>query len=267
MLEADFDEFEQMLGAVCSLLSRGNYEPSAANTALYFRALARFSLSDVRAAFDAHVGDSQRGRYVPTPADLIAQLEAREGADGRPGSEEAWAIAFRSTDESQTVVWTPEIAEALGVAQPLLDARDKVAARKAFIEAYERIIVTARQRRTPVTWSVSEGHDPRERARVVGEAVIAGLIPPHSYEALPAPRGATPLLTMSQGIPDHVRESLLKLREWLTQGGEEEGADAAGKAKTAALKREAAERVRAFGVPIPTQEPVRPFCETEKDES
>jgi hypothetical protein len=38
------------------------------------------------------------------------------------------------------VVWTDEIVQALAVAKPLLDARDKVAARMAFCQAYERLV-------------------------------------------------------------------------------------------------------------------------------
>lgn len=78
MLDSDLDQFGQMLDAVCSLLSRGTYQPSPTNTALWFRALSAHSIEDVRAAFDAHVKDPERGRFVPTPADILRQIHGDE---------------------------------------------------------------------------------------------------------------------------------------------------------------------------------------------
>lgn len=75
MTEADFDEFADMLDAVCSMLSRGTYTPNATAIALFFRSLEEYDLATVRAAFAAHVKDPRRGRYVPVPADIIAKIQ------------------------------------------------------------------------------------------------------------------------------------------------------------------------------------------------
>lgn len=102
---------------------------------------------------------------------LAAVLERVEEEDGRPGADEAWSIALASADEAETVVWTDEMAQAFGVAQPVLEARDKVGARVAFRDAYERIVREARAAGAPCRWVVSIGHDAERRAVALQAAV------------------------------------------------------------------------------------------------
>lgn len=246
MREPDYAEFSKLLDAVCGLLSRGTYTPNAVNTALWFRALQQHSLDAVRAGFDAHVKDPQRGRFVPTPADIIAQIEGTAAADGRPGAEEAWAIALRSRDESETVVWTQEIAEAIGIARPILEVGDEVGARMAFKEAYNRLVDDARRKQTPASWSVSLGFDPKRRDEAVRAAVDAGRLP---MAALPAPeQEGQPLLTLadSDRIPEHVRQELRRLTESLRSGLDRPSLDAKARADTEARKAEAKQRAEEY---------------------
>lgn len=235
MQPADAAAFTDMLDAVCSALSRGNYKASAANTAIYFRALRRYPLEVVRAAFDAHVSDPTRGRFVPVPADLIAQIDAMQSDDGRLGGEEAWALALRSQDENVTVVWTVEVAEAFKSARSVLAGGDEVGARMAFKEAYARIVRVARAEQVPVQWQASLGYDPQQRDQALAEAIAAGLLPAPGAQLtgfsgeplqLPAPR-ATGLLLLEGGqlagddqhqpvpAPPEAREALRALREQL----------------------------------------------------
>lgn len=175
MREEDFGEFTAMLDGVCQLLTRGGYVPSPTNSAMFFRALARYSLADVRRAMDLHVSDPVRGRFAPVPADLIAQIEAAAAkSDGRPGPEEAWAMI--PLDESGSVVWTDEMARAFGAAIGLLQDGDRVAARMAFKEAYARECEAARRAGTPANWSPSLGHDPRGHTEALRAAVEAGRV-------------------------------------------------------------------------------------------
>ncbi len=259
MRDTDLQPFAEMLDAVCGLLSRGNYAPNAANTALWFRALREHSIEVVRAGFDAHVRDPQRGRYVPTPADVIAQIEGTAATDGRPGAEEAWAIALRARDEADTVVWTREIAEALGIARPILDMGDEVGARMAFRESYARLVDGARRQHMPVSWDVSLGFDPQRRDEAVRAAVEAGRLP---MTALPAPASNdVPLLTLADSprVPEHVREELRRLSESLRAGMEKPGADALARAETADRKAEAlrrtAEYARQHAISMQCQQP------------
>lgn len=113
-----------------------------------------------------------------TVADVISRLD-----DGRPGPEEAWAMLPR--DESASVVWTDEMAQAFGVAVPLLED-DPIQARMAFLEAYRGKVQAARDAGWPVKWTPSLGHDSRGREAVILEAVQKGrLSAPHAQKLLP----------------------------------------------------------------------------------
>ena len=108
-----------------------------------------------------------------TLAAVIARID-----DGRPGPDEAWAMIPRT--EAETVVWTDEMAQAWGAAQPLLDAGDAVAARMTFREAYARIVTASRAERKPATWFASLGTDKNGREGPTPEAMTIGRIG-HSY--------------------------------------------------------------------------------------
>ena len=104
-------------------------------------------------------------RGMLTVQDVVSRLD-----DGRPGPEEAWAALPMS--ESNSAVWTDEMSEAFGVASPLLEAGDKIAARMAFREVYLARVMAARDAAgRPVNWTATLGHDPRSREGVLIEAV------------------------------------------------------------------------------------------------
>lgn len=97
-------------------------------------------------------------------SDIIVRIE-----DGRPDADEAWAMMPRS--ESSSVVWTDEMAQAWGVASPLLQAGDMSAARAAFKETYTKAVLRARINRKPANWTPSLGNDVAGRDRVLLDAV------------------------------------------------------------------------------------------------
>ena len=108
---------------------------------------------------------------------LAAILQRIQAADGRPGKDEAWAIAVTTNDEFETVVLTDEIQLALAAAKPVLDVGDKIGARMAFISAYERFVGQAREDAKPVNWHVSVGFDANRRIQAVTRAVELKRIP------------------------------------------------------------------------------------------
>lgn len=248
MLENEFDEFQTLLNATCSLLSRGTYTPNPMNTALFFKSLSRYDIGTVRGAFESHIRDRERGRFVPLPADIIAQIESASANDGRPGDEEAWAVALRSADEAATVVWTDETARAMGEARPVLMAGDKVGARMAFKAVYARLVVEARQQRIPVKWSASLGHDAESRNATLLPHIEAGRLPntllqiatqPLSLLLESATKAGNP-----NGPPEAVLAELRDLREKLSAPKPERVSDdAAGKQQTAELKADAMKSV------------------------
>ena len=168
----DFDSFTGMLDTVSGMISRGRYTPSADHAAVFFEALRPFTLPQVSAAFTAHVRDPERGKFAPTPADVIAQIVAVSPSDGRPGVEEAWAML--PAGEGDTVVWTAEMAEAHAACAPLLAEGDRIAARMTFKEVYAKAVTRNVSAAQPVKWQASLGWDMEKRKRVLMAAVKEG---------------------------------------------------------------------------------------------
>lgn len=125
---------------------------------------------------------------------LAAILEKIEelNPDGRPGADEAWAMI--PMDEDTSAVMTQEMAQALHIAQPLLDAGDKIAARMAFKESYNRIVDANKQNGIKPEWFPSLGQDKAGRDSVLAEAVRLGrLTAEHAIRLLP-PEKIAPML-------------------------------------------------------------------------
>lgn len=140
-------------------------------------------------------------RGVLTVHDVVSRLD-----DGRPGPDEAWSML--PLDESQSAVWTDEMAAAFGVARRLLENGDKVGARMAFREKYAKLVNEARDKGKRVNWSPTLGEDPYGRWSVLETAVKEGRLPlqyaqqfepnlrlPMSDEGLALIEGVIPRLT------------------------------------------------------------------------
>lgn len=210
-----------------------------------------------------------------------AILERIEEGDGRPGADEAWAIAISAQDEAETVVWTDEIAHAFGVAKPILDARDKVGARMAFRDAYERMVRESRLACQPVRWVASIGHDPERRATALsaavalrridaqgvqhmlpggeGSAVVSALLSGETQALLSAPGlSKAEQKAMARGV-DRVRKHLADIeRKQAQRAAEEEKNRRSDQEHAARLQAEMRSKVAAFaaerGVSIPGYE-------------
>lgn len=242
MREQDLDPFLTMLDDVASLLNHGKTLTSG-HKSMFFRALSKHSIDSVRAAFDAHVKDPQRGRFMPVPADILAQIEGLAADDGRPGPEEAWACALRSADENNTVVWTDEMAQAWAVASSVYAEGDEVGARMAFKETYNRLVDAARRARRAPSWAASLGFDVRQRDEVIGAAHIAGRLPAPEFIALPAPEQAFAAIAGNASAPAGIREGLLALRDKLAARNEGPTQAQIDREHTDGLKTESAQRV------------------------
>ncbi|MBK1732773.1 hypothetical protein [Thiococcus pfennigii] len=137
---------------------------------VWWAALERYPWEAVRAALNAHAAACQ---FAPAPADIVARVTA---GDGRPGGDEAWAIAVAALDEAETLVWTEEIAQAWGIARPVCED-DAVGARKSFLAAYERLVAAARERLEPARWHATLGTDPGRRRLALTRAAETGRLP------------------------------------------------------------------------------------------
>jgi hypothetical protein len=185
MRTEDLPQFAALLADV--LAGYGKPLPEKAEIGIWFKQLSPFLPSTIKQAFEAY--RIERPDFAPAPNGIVARCKL---LDGRPDENEAWAVALTSQDEHETVVWTTEMAEAFGLARPLLESGDEIGARMAFKDAYKRLVGEARALNKPAAWSVSAGWDAARRQVAVQKAVVAGLLAgPQPHLALPNESGQT----------------------------------------------------------------------------
>jgi bacterioferritin-associated ferredoxin len=182
--------------AVCAALTQTQM-PEAAARAMA-EDLARYPHFHVLGAL-TRCRRELRGRM--TLADVIERLD-----DGRPGPQEAWAIVAPTfANEGPTVVWTDEMAEAMGVAQK---CGDVVAARMAFLESYRTLCQRSRDAGAPAHWTPSLGWDKNGRDGPLLDAVAAGKLPAaHIEQFLIGDTARADLLRLAP--PDQAKKAVL----------------------------------------------------------
>lgn len=160
---------EQILQAIVVTAELTGTELSPAAQAVMVDDLMPYPLRAVLAAL-TRCRKELTGRLT-----LAAVLERLADYDGRPGAEEAWGmVAAALTDERESIVWSDEMAEASIPARELMSLGDKVGARMAFRESYERLVHEARDAGKSPRWTASAGTDPERRAAVLMRAVELG---------------------------------------------------------------------------------------------
>jgi len=179
LTDAQHDEVLKLVYATAEVLGQ---EMRASAGVLIAEDLSVYPFCEIRSAL-ARCRAELHGKLT-----LAAIVERIPSANAHLSGNEAWALALHSTDEQETVVWTPEIVRAFAAAKPVLDGRDKVGARMAFLAAYERELATAKAEARPPEWTVSLGHDLQRREIVLVDAVRAGKLPaPKVAHLLPPP--------------------------------------------------------------------------------
>ena len=111
-----------------------------------------------------------RGRLYP--ADIVSRIMMD---DGRPSADEAWAMLPRS--ESESVVWSDEMAEAYGVVTSIIYT-DQFSARKSFVAAYQRIVDKNRDYGIAPHWTPSLGTYEPGRNQAIIDAVYKHRLSP-----------------------------------------------------------------------------------------
>lgn len=187
MRDSDKSKFLKMMQATLAV-----YDKTATpeTVGLWWNLLGCYEFADVEQAFGQYL-KSAEGRFSPKPASIISIIDAMR-PDGRPGADEAWAMIPMS--EYASAVMTQEMAEALHIAQPLLDAGDKIAARMSFREAYNRIVDANKRNGVKPSWFPSLGQDKEGRDSVLAEAVRLGRIGAEHAIGLVAPDKIAPML-------------------------------------------------------------------------
>lgn len=204
-----------LAAAICATAEAMGQEMNPGTAAMMAEDLCAYPVAVVRAALKA-CRLEVKGKLAM--ADILQRVQA---ADGRPGKDEAWSIALTASDESETVVMTAEIQQAMAASRPVLMLGDKVGARMAFMSAYERLVTKARAEALPATWSVSIGFDPVRRVTAIESAVRMQLITQQSGAKYLADLRIAPITTDGQAIAGLLTGSAVqaspKLREKLAE--------------------------------------------------
>ncbi|MCU7645628.1 hypothetical protein [Pseudomonas piscis] len=169
--EMDDQQVAGLAAAICATAEAMGQEMNPGTAAMMAEDLCAYPVPMVKAALKA-CRFEVKGKLAM--ADILQRVQI---ADGRPGKDEAWAIAMTTNDEFETVVLTDEIQLALAAAKPILDGGDKIGARMAFIDAYQRFVSQAREDAKPVNWHVSVGFDANRRTQAITKAVQMQRIP------------------------------------------------------------------------------------------
>lgn len=165
MTENDIDAFFLMLDETFDALGKTPAAKiiSASAKAIFFRACAEHSIDDVRAALDHHCRTKV---FTPVPSDINTFCTAlRGGSHQWLGGNEAWGRltfpskpkTFKRTNEYGDMVtrtdhreaeagpclMNQQMAQALAVAQPQIDAGDLIPARVTLVDGADAIPVTA----------------------------------------------------------------------------------------------------------------------------
>jgi hypothetical protein len=190
--------------------------------ALWANGLQCFPDHIIERAVYAHIQNPDRGRFAPRLAEIIGNCDALSPGAKWLGAEEAWSQMPRG--EGESAMLTNEAAEALAAANDLIAAGDKVAARMAFKEAYERLVAKAKMEGRRPAYFFSAGRDMDGREKVLVDAVrnnliaadhVPKLLPPDRVEGVLRSAGVTnhPLLAPPSNTGKaKVRELLLTLK-------------------------------------------------------
>lgn len=217
MLESDKKEFAEI---VRTTLSVYRVEADAAVLRLWWAVLSRYDIEQVRQGFNRFVS-SKESKYPPVPAHILDAIEAN-CPDTRPGADEAWSMIPR--DEYSSVVMTEEMAEAYGIAKPLLDEGDQVAARMAFKEAYARIVDANKRDGVMPKWFPSLGSEKEGRDAALITAVRLGRISADHAAGLLSPAQAVAMLESNnkslaiehkQISPEQVKANMERMKAML----------------------------------------------------
>lgn len=160
---------------------------------LMFAAMQDLTLQQVQLALVRHINDAVNGKWRPN-ASMIRDQINKVAPVSWVTADEAWGTAPKL--ETDAGVCNQVVAGALAAAQDLIDRRDMVAARKTFIDAYNRLVEQAKAhpdpaQRVPITF-ISGGNLPQryedtqgQRQMLLERAQKNGLLPAPRVEPVP----------------------------------------------------------------------------------
>ncbi|OCG56853.1 hypothetical protein [Gilliamella sp. Fer4-1] len=206
------DEFLAVIGGLLEVYGQ---QASTVKVNIYWSTLGQYPINSLKAAANAWVRKSQ---FMPKPADLIKLMG---GASNHLSPDEAWAIAILASDETNTVVWTGEIAKAWAQAKIVYQNGDKIGARRTFIDTYERLVDESMMNgRIPEVF-VSLGSDKEKRVDAINHAVFTGLLTQERADHyLPKPENTLAMLECKaeQGASNNSMMHIASIKQMLKTG-------------------------------------------------
>ena len=206
------DEFLAVIGGLLELYGQ---QASTTKVNIYWSTIGQYPIDSLRRAANAWVRKSE---FMPKPADLIKLMG---GAGNHLSPDEAWSIAILASDESNTVVWTNEIAKAWAQAEIVYRNGDKIGARRTFIEAYERLVNESMMHCRPLEVFVSLGENKEKRADAINHAVFTGLLTQErANHYLPKPENTFAMLECKteQGASSKSMMHIASIKQMLKTG-------------------------------------------------
>ena len=206
------DEFLAVIGGLLELYGQ---QASTTKVNIYWSTVGQYPIESLRKAANAWVRKSE---FMPKPADLIKLMG---GAGNHLSPDEAWSIAILASDETNTVVWTNEIAKAWSQAEIVYCNGDKIGARRTFIEAYERLVNESMMYCRPIEFFVSLGNDKSRRVDAINHAVFTGLLTKERANYyLPKPENTISMIEYKyeQSVSDKSMSHIANIKQMLKTG-------------------------------------------------
>lgn len=203
------DDFLAVIGGLLELYGQ---QASTTKVNIYWSTLGQYPIDSLRRAANAWVRKSE---FMPKPSDLINLMG---GSSNHLSPDEAWSIAILASDETNTVVWTNEIAKAWAQAEIVYRNGDKIGARRTFIEAYERLVNESLMYGKSLEFFVSLGSDKAKRTDAINRAVFTGLLTQEkANHHLPKPENTIAMLEhkSDQDVSDKSLTHIANIRKMI----------------------------------------------------
>lgn len=181
MNQTDKQAFTEILETAFQAYQRPT---TAAVVTLWWNLLQDVPIEDFAQAITQHMNDPEAGKYAPMPAHIRAHLQHKK-LGAWPSPEEAWNLCPKREEEGGWLC--QEMAAALGACADSLSRNDYIAARKAFVEVYERALHNTHEEKP--TWWYSEmstgSYEQRLQAKADAmlDAEHRGILPPATARA------------------------------------------------------------------------------------
>jgi len=162
MQNSDKPEFKNVLVSTFEMYDKP--PPSIQTLAMYYEALSHVDINDVKAGINIHVRDTDEGKFLPKPADILRGIQGNKGTQ----AEQAWTKvdkAIRCVGGNQSVVFDDRLIHAViedmggWIALSNCDLKEYPFKHNEFVKRYSGFINKAPDRIPPKLIGSEEMHN------------------------------------------------------------------------------------------------------------